>query len=161
MSQSFALVNGDLVVSGGRAFQIVKNRDKLVQDLKLWILEKYGLDPNTPEYGSQLDTYIGTIISQEAINNVQAEIMRVLQQYQTIQISNMQRETVVNAGTTTLDPSEVITSIDSVDIRSIATMLLITVSLSTLDENQLNLSIPINTNAQYINRVLTTDDFAD
>ena len=146
MSQSFQLQNGDLVVTSGRAFQVVKNKDKLLQDLKLWILEQFGTDPNTPEYGSLLDSYIGMPMSQGAINQVQAEILRVLQQYQAMQLDNMQNDTILYAGSTTLDPSEVITSIDGLTVQAVDTILLVSVIISTLDESQTRLSIPI-TNA--------------
>lgn len=146
MSQSFQLQNGDLVVTSGRAFQVIRNRDKLVQDLRLWILEQFGQDPSTPEYGSLLDSYIGSPISQGAINQIQAEILRVLQQYQAMQVDNMQNETIQYAGSTTLDPSEVVTGISGLTIQSVGSMILVSVTVTTLDETQTQLSIPI-TNA--------------
>lgn len=146
MSQSLKLQNGDLVVTSGRAFQVVKNRDKLVQDLKLWILEQFGTDQNTPEYGSMLDSYIGTPMSQAMTNQVQAEILRVLQQYQAMQLDNMQNDTIQYQGSTTLDPSEVIASIDGLTVQTVGTMILVTVAITTLDENPTQLAIPI-TNA--------------
>lgn len=146
MSQSFQLQNGDLVVTSGRAFQVVKNKDKLLQDLKLWILEQFGTDPSTPEYGSYLDSYIGMPMSQAAINQIQAEVLRVLQQYQAMQLDNMQNDTIQYAGSTTLDPSEVIVSINGLTVQAVNSMLLVSVSITTLDENQTQLSIPI-TNA--------------
>lgn len=146
MSQSLKLQNGDLVVTSGRAFQVVKNRDKLVQDLKLWILEQFGTDANTPEYGSMLDSYIGAPMSQGMINQVQAEILRVLQQYQAMQLDNMQNDTIQYQGSTTLDPSEVIASIDGLTVQAVGSMILVSVALTTLDENPTQLAIPI-TNA--------------
>jgi phage baseplate assembly protein W len=143
MSQSLALKNGDLAITSGRAFQVVKNQDKLIQDLRLWILEHFGESPGTPEYGSNLDAYIGSPMGVDLTNQVQAEILRVLQQYQTMQVQNMQRDTIAYAGSTTLDPHEVIESIDGLLVQSVGTMLLITISLSTLAEQQLQLSIPI------------------
>lgn len=148
MSQSFQLQNGDLVVTSGRAFQVVKNRDKLIQDLKLWILEHYGEDPSTPDYGSTLDTYIGSPMSQGVINQIQSEVLRVLQQYQAMQLDNMQNDTILYAGSTTLDPSEVIASINGLTVQAVGSILLITVSIITLDENPTQISIPIlNNNA--------------
>lgn len=148
MSQSFQLQNGDLVVTSGRAFQVVKNRDKLIQDLKLWILEHYGEDPSTPDYGSTLDTYIGSPMSQGVINQIQSEVLRVLQQYQAMQLDNMQNDTILYAGSTTLDPSEVIASINGLTVQAVGSILLITVSITTLDENPTQISIPIlNNNA--------------
>jgi|SRR6476646_8405571 len=147
MSQSFALQNGDLVVTSGRAFQTVKNRDKLAQDLRLWILQQFGSDPASPEYGSHLSEYIGSFMSQGVINQVQAEILRVLQQYQQMQLDNMQNETINYAGNTTLDPSEVLVSVDGLTILQAGTMLLVTVVVSTLDQTQTTLNIPLSANA--------------
>lgn len=160
MSQSFQLQNGDLVVTSGRAFQVVKNRDKLIQDLKLWILEQFGTDPNTPEYGSNLDSYIGGVMTQGMINQVQAEILRVLQQYQSMQLDNMQNDTILYAGSTTLDPSEVIATIDGLTVQSVGTMILVNVSLTTLDEQPTQIAIPI-TNAQFSRRFFPADYLSD
>lgn len=146
MSKSFALINGDLVVTNGRAFQTVENRNKLAQDLKLWILERFGEDPNTPNYGSTLDSLIGTPLSQGLINQVQAEILRVLQQYQAMQLSNMQRDTIAYQGSTTLDPSEVVASVDGLTIQSVGSIVLVNVAITTLEGQQTHLSIPITNN---------------
>jgi phage baseplate assembly protein W len=147
MSQSFALQNGDLVVTSGRAFQVVKNKDKLAQDLRLWILQQFGSDPSSPEYGSHLQEYVGGLMTQGTINQVQAEILRVLQQYQSMQLDNMQNETINYAGSTTLDPSEVLVSVDGLTVQQAGSILLVSVLISTLDQTQTPLSIPITVDA--------------
>ena len=144
MSQSFQLQNGDLIVSNGRAFQVVKNKDKLAQDLRLWVLEQFGADPNTPEYGSNFDSYIGSPMDQGAINQVQAEILRLLQQYQAMQVDNMQNDTIQYQGSTSLDPSEVVASIDGLTVQAIGTMILVSVAITTLEGQQLQISLPVN-----------------
>jgi phage baseplate assembly protein W len=85
MSFSLALQDGDLVQRGA-AFGIVYGVDKLVQDLNIWLTEGFGGDIMHPELGSILEAYIGTIISPSTRAEIQAEVLRVLQNYQAVQL---------------------------------------------------------------------------
>jgi phage baseplate assembly protein W len=85
MSYSFQIVDGDIATTGS-TINLVQGTDKLVQDLSLWLRELYGVDRFHPSFGSILDTFIGGVMSPGAEVQVQAEIMRVLQNYQTIQL---------------------------------------------------------------------------
>ena len=87
MSTSLKVVNGDLSITAGK-FDLVDGTDKLKQDLTLWLVERYRDDRFHPTYGSILDGYIGGVISpQETIVRVQSEVLRVLSNYQQIQIA--------------------------------------------------------------------------
>ena len=85
MSFSLALQDGDLVQRGA-ALGIVYGVDKLVQDLNIWLTEGFGGDIMHPELGSILEAYIGTIISPSTRAEIQAEVLRVLQNYQAVQL---------------------------------------------------------------------------
>jgi phage baseplate assembly protein W len=85
MSFSLALQNGDLVQRGGR-LGIVYGTEKLVQDLNVWLTEGYGGDQMHPEFGSILESYIGTIINPATKAEVRSEVLRVLQNYQAVQL---------------------------------------------------------------------------
>lgn len=85
MSFSLALKDGDLVKRGA-SFGIVYGVEKLVQDLNIWLTEGFGGDIMHPELGSTLESYIGTIITPSTKAQIQSEVLRVLQNYQAVQL---------------------------------------------------------------------------
>jgi phage baseplate assembly protein W len=86
MSYSLALdENGDLAVRGD-TLGVVFGVDKLVQDLTIWLTEGFGGDIMHPELGSMLDAWIGSIITPATRAEVQTEVLRVLQNYQSVQV---------------------------------------------------------------------------
>jgi phage baseplate assembly protein W len=85
MSYSLLLENGDLVMRG-TSFGIVYGVDKLTQDLTVWLTESFGSDIMHPEMGSLLDSWIGTIITAATKADIQSEVLRVLHNYQSVQV---------------------------------------------------------------------------
>ena len=55
MTWSLAVVNGDLSFAGPGGYATVSGQNKLIQDLKNWLLEPRGTDPIHPGYGCTLD----------------------------------------------------------------------------------------------------------
>jgi hypothetical protein len=154
MSKSLTFFNGDLVIGSGRAFETVEGRDKLIQDLKLWILERIGTDPSTPTFGSRLDggfengrqlpSYIGQIISDEVLGSIRNEIIVLIQRYQAMQYQKMRSETIQYLGKNTLAQGEVVESINSVNVTSTGSIVVVQVIITTLQGNQLKLTLPLD-----------------
>jgi len=157
MSTSFKLTNGDLSVGAGRAYEVVQGRDKLRQDLTLWLMERIGQDPMTPTYGSRLDggviggreipSYIGQIASDNNSNQIRMEVLDLLVEYQNMQLDKIRNETLLYRGKNTLEADEVIDSINSVDVTQIGTTILVRVVLTTLGNTSLKVTLPIATEA--------------
>lgn len=157
MSKSLAVVNGDLVIAAGRSFGTVSGREKLLQDLRLWVMEKMGLDPSTPTYGNILDGsitdgieregFIGQLMSQDNLNEIRNVIIDLLQRYQTMQFEKIRNETLQYLGENTLEEGEVLERIDSVEVKAIGTTALVQVKITTLDEQSFKLTIPISNGA--------------
>jgi hypothetical protein len=157
MSKSFAVVNGDLQIGTSRSYSVVSGRQKLAQDLKLLVLEKVGHDPLLPTYGSrldggvidgeELDSYIGQLATQENLNQIRIEIIRLVENYQQEQFDKMANEAILYGGRNTFDEDEVIDDILSVEVIQIATTVLIQVILSTLAGTDLKLTVPLTPEA--------------
>lgn len=158
MSKSLALVNGDLQIGQGRAYETVSGSAKLRQDLKLWILERIGTDPMTPTYGSRLDggvengqpvpSYIGQAMSAENLMRMRTEVIQLIERYQAMQYQKMRSETLKYSGATTISGDEVILSIDSVTAKTLEpTIAIIQVVLTTLNKSKISITIPVNPNA--------------
>jgi phage baseplate assembly protein W len=85
MSYSLAVRNGDLVKRGSN-LDVVWGIDKLKQDLQCWVTERFGGDRFHPLMGSILQDYIGTIISPRTQAEIEDEVMRVMDNYQRVQM---------------------------------------------------------------------------
>lgn len=152
MSKSLAIVGGDLAIQG-RSFQTVKGRDKLVQDLTSWFLYPLGGDPLTPTYGSTIEGafqngqeipgLIGGVARSQSLLDLKAEFADMLDQYQADQLAKIQSEVIQYQGQTTLDPDEVIKSVDSIVVSQDQDVILVGITLTTLDNTQFQLTIPI------------------
>ena len=85
MSYSLAVRNGDLVKRGSN-LDVVWGIDKLKQDLQCWVTERFGGDRFHPLMGSILQDYIGSIISPRTKAEIEDEVMRVMDNYQRVQM---------------------------------------------------------------------------
>lgn len=84
MSFSLQIYGGDLVQTGSQ-LGIVSGAGKLRQDMTLWLSERYAIDPLNPSYGSLLPDYIGGMITLSTQAMVYNEVMRVLENFQSMQ----------------------------------------------------------------------------
>jgi hypothetical protein len=102
MSWSLRVSNGDLVL-GGTSFSTVTGEEKLVQDLRHYLLEQMGTDPMHPTYGSVIDG--GTLPNGQIVESpiaridwrnvtleIEAEIRRIAAEYQRRQLERAKRD---------------------------------------------------------------------
>jgi hypothetical protein len=124
MSYSLALENGDLHATGSR-LDIVQGSAKLAQDIDLWLREAYQIDRFHPNFGSILDSYIGGVVSVSTQTEVQSEVLRVLQNYQNIQLSRFQ------ANPQKFSPDELLNDVTGVTTQVAYDKVVITVNFTT------------------------------
>jgi len=89
VSFSLGIKDGDIELRGS-SIAIVHGVDKLKQDVSIWLRERYRSDRFHSDYGSVLDNWIGQVIDRGTEAMVQAEVLRVLQNYQTRQYRMLQ-----------------------------------------------------------------------
>lgn len=107
MSYSLAIADGDLVQDGSR-LGIVYGVDKLKQDVHCWLMEPYGGDRFHRNMGSILQDFIGGVVSESTRAEVHAEVFRVLQNYQSLQLRRFKENPE------RLSASELLVSVDSI-----------------------------------------------
>src|SRR5207237_2341593 len=88
--RSLRVEDGDLVLGGGRRAQVVELEDKLLQDLRMWLLEPLGTNPLAPNFGSTLSGMIGMSDPDALGLEVETEVERILGLYQQTQLENIQ-----------------------------------------------------------------------
>lgn len=153
MSWSLQIISGDLSLSGPKGYRQVSGPQKLLQDLRNWFLEKQGTDPLHPEFGSTLDggvsrgvildSMIGSSITAEVMLRIEAEIRRVLAEYQGQQAERLKNDLLAYGGRHTFDNGELLRSINSVAVRQIGDVVVARVSLTTMSGQTLSLTQPL------------------
>jgi hypothetical protein len=145
MSKSLALVGGDLSVRN-RGFETVTARDKLVQDLALWVMERLGDDPDNPDLGTRFDSedYIGVGFQQAIADDAKIEMQQMLDTYQTNQLNKIKKEALLYAGQTTIPPSEQILSVDSIDVGFAGTTMTVKAQVTTGDGASVSITAPVS-----------------
>lgn len=124
--KSFRVTDGDLDISHSKKVSLVRGRDKLVQDLTIWLLTPLGSAFLAPAFGSLLNTYserddagrlqgafIGQDFNQRMLAETEAEVDRILNLYQQNQIEKI-RQARIDGTLYLFSKSEVLDSIDSV-----------------------------------------------
>ena len=82
------LKNGDLVLTGGR-FSTVTGKAKVEQDLAVDLLFPYGWTRFHPKFGSVMESYIGAEVTPTTASILRAEVVRVINNYQSVVISKI------------------------------------------------------------------------
>jgi hypothetical protein len=152
MSWSLQLRNGDLALSGTNLGQ-VSGSEKLVQDLRGAILERMGTDDMHPWFGSLIDGgrnadglvelgIIGETDIELAALNLQSEVRRIATQYQETQARRLENDRLT-FGASTLDPSEILLSIQSIRVMQAQDRLLVTIEIQTGTGQTINLDVPV------------------
>jgi hypothetical protein len=89
MSYSLGIVNGDLGLTGS-LITSVTGTTKLRQEIDIWLREVYQVDRFHPAYGSVLQNYIGSIITDRLAHDVEVEVNRVLSNLQKLHVKRLQ-----------------------------------------------------------------------
>ena len=82
--------SGDLDFTN-RHGRIITGKDKLVQQLSIWVQETYGVDRFHPTYGCHLQNMIGAPHTDKSLQDVQNELVRVATAYMNYQAVDFDR----------------------------------------------------------------------
>lgn len=152
MTWSLKVSGGDLQLSGG-GMQTVTGEQKLVQDLRCFILERIGTDDLHPRYGSTLNG--GTlpdgreapgIIGESDLSfaelEIESEMRRMVRLYQADQLQRAQSDQTIY-GKTTLSRGEVLVSLDAINIVQDQDTLHITLGVKTANNTGVGVDLAL------------------
>ena len=152
MSYSLNISRGDLNLGGPSGISTVTGTQKLVQDLKCWLLEPFGTDPLHIAFGSSLvetnpesadqDFLIGNVMSQAVAMKIETEILRVLNEYQNQQQAAIDAE-MERYGSHTFKPGEILYSVNGVTAYQVYDTLVCKVSITTGSGQTLKFAQPV------------------
>lgn len=154
MTYSLNIRGGDLSLGGPGGLSTVTSTDKLIQDLKCWLLERIGTDPLHPDYGSTLDGggvpggpqmngLLGNAIDQVTILQVEAEVRRILDLYRQQQINRIQIEQTLYNGKNTYTFGEILFAVDSVNATQFKDTIIVNVAIRTANGQSITFSQPV------------------
>lgn len=152
MSWSLRVSNGDLVLQSGK-LGIVSGQNKLVQDLRHFLLERMGSDPLHPDYGSLIDggvTPAGRTVASPiggtdwrfVALELEADIRRICALYQNGQVERARKDRQ-RYNRVTLTPAEILLAVTDVTFQQNMDTLNVTISLSTGAGTTENLSLAL------------------
>lgn len=141
MTWSLALKNGDITASGSAGYQVVTGPQKLMQDVRNWMLEPQGSDPMHPEYGSNLDgglmpdgsmipSLIGAANDKEHLASLESELNRIVFAYQNLQLQRLTREQYELDGKNTFAPGELLWSV-SIGLQQFQDIVLAAIAMTS------------------------------
>src|SRR4051812_1433919 len=124
MSWSLRIHNGDFVTNGNQAATVIRQA-KMLQDLRLWILERMGTDDLHPGFGSLIDggtradgTEVAGVIGESdfdfAALQVEQDLRRIITEYQGRQLSRAKVDRAIY-GRGTLTPQEVVINVPAIN----------------------------------------------
>lgn len=149
MSFSLQLQNGDLALSGTSLGTVV-DAAKLQQDLICAIMTPLGFDESHPSFGSTLEDNIlnpevpgilGERNWKHVATMVQAELLRICQNYQAQQIARNERD-ASQFGRFTLSPGEILVKVRGITFVQAEDHLLCTLTLE-IGSQSFEIKLPI------------------
>ena len=147
--KTITVSNGDIQLNNGK-LQFSFGSNKLIQDLTLWLEEPLGTGFTTPGFGSLLADIVGQAQGSNISNTVQSEISRILQLYQGQQALSLQNAQN-SAQLSYWNKSEIIKSIDSVQVSIQNTSVIASIYLTTLANTNLNLNVYLDNDGVSVN----------
>lgn len=136
--RTLAIVDGDLVMAAD-SYLLVSGPNKIKQDLYFALHEAYGGDPYHPLWGTVLGQYVGAPLTAATEQSVIDEVNRVVTNYLSVQADRIDAHTVADTRST-LTTSDVVSVVDDMSVQQVGPSLLITVALSTLAGQKVNVS---------------------
>lgn len=110
---------------------MVSGRAKLLQDMSLWLRERFAVGPTTPAFGSRLIDMVGSSNTEEMLTDVETEILRVLSLYQAYQLNRI-KTAQENGEPIRYTAHEILDEVRSIRTRALADRIIADVTIVTL-----------------------------
>lgn len=154
MSWSLQLRNGDLFHHDGH-YATCEGPVKLVQDLRLALLEHMGSDDFHPDFGStfgggrypdgtEVEGVIGSLNFNQAALDIETDIRRIESDHQERQLNRMQSDSITY-GRTTLRRDEILEAITAIRFAQVGTTLFCEITVKPTSGIPEIIQVPLRT----------------
>jgi len=148
--KTLQVTNGDLALDTGGRLQFLVGSSKLTQDIALWLQEDFGIGFTTPNFGSILESLIGTGITSGSVSTIQAEVSRIISLYRAQQVQTLQG-IQQSSQLSNYNKSEIIQSVSDITVAQGTGYISVLVTLTTLTGSSLALNLLLTPNGIQVN----------
>ena len=148
--KTLQVTNGDLALDTGGRLQFLVGSSKLTQDIALWLQEDFGIGFTTPNFGSILESLIGTGITSGSVSTIQAEVARIISLYRAQQVQTLQG-IQQSSQLSNYNKSEIIQSVSDITVAQGTGFISVLVSLTTLTGSSVALNLLLTPNGIQVN----------
>jgi len=148
--KTLQVTNGDLALDTGGRLQFLVGSSKLTQDIALWLQEDFGIGFTTPNFGSILESLIGTGITSGSVSTIQAEVARIISLYRAQQVQTLQ-SIQQSSQLSNYNKSEIIQSVSDITVAQGTGYISVLVTLTTLTGSSLALDLLLTPNGIQVN----------
>lgn len=136
--RTLAVIDGDLVLSGG-SFLTLDGAPKIKQDLTFALNDTYGADLNHPYWGSILDRFLGQPLTASLEQQVTAEVERVLNNYVSVQIDQVNRAIAADVKGQ-YSTADVVSSVQAINVSLNFDTIVVSLTLTTMSQDTVNVT---------------------
>lgn len=141
--KNLRIIDGDIVLGIGNHLAMVTGKDKLLQDLRLWLIEPFGTGFTTPNFGSLLSGYIGELNPEEQLSEIEDEVRRILGIYQAHQMENI-RAAQSRGELSSYSKKEILNVIKTVEASAVRDAILVKVVIQNLSDTEIIIPLTID-----------------
>ena len=125
------VVNGDLLVRGDGNVVEISGADRVKQELSHWLIEPLGSDTVYRRFGSTLWDSVGEPVLSQTLNEISAEVERVVNNYIAYQKRQVNEDMLrgVDAFSRNWGADDIIDSVASIDVSAVADTVYVKVEL--------------------------------
>ncbi len=89
--RTWKIINGDVALDTIGRVEEVAGSQKIVQDLKAWLLNDVGYDRFYPQMGAGLDSFVGQIIDYKLLASIRSAVADSLNNYMDLQMEDLRK----------------------------------------------------------------------
>jgi len=135
--RTFALKNGDLVLTGNR-YTMVEGAARVQQQLGLGLREPYGSDRFHTAWGSMIPNWLGRTIVRGVTQDVRAEVLRVIRNHIIVQNGQL-KDRATAALKPTITAEEIISEVTDIRFTQRQDELIVKVTIRTTGQQEFTL----------------------
>lgn len=150
MTRTWKIKNGDIATDTIGRIEEVSGPGKIVQDLRMWLLNDIGFNTYHPEMGTDLDSYVGQTISSTTLLGIKNSVRQALDNYVDQQMEDLRKrveergEPMIAIGLA--EPSSIVKEWTKLDVNQIGVDVMINIGFRTFtgDYDEVMLAISSN-----------------
>ncbi len=145
--RTWKIKNGDIATDSVGRVEEITGANKVVQDLRSWLLNDTGYNRNHPEMGTDLDDFVGQVVTPRTLSDIRTTVREALNTYMDQQMDDLRKrveergEPYIAIGAA--EPSSIVKEWTKLEVRQIGGDVIVNVGFRTFtgDYEEVRLAI--------------------